>query len=379
MVASVASMIDQFNMSNIEILQKLGYQVDIACNFEFGSSTSAERVNKFQDELIEKGVNSYNIIIPRKLTKVKELLIAYRDVKKLLSQNHYEIVHCHSPIGGVITRLASIKSRKNGTKVIYTAHGFHFFKGAPIINWLTFYPIEKICAQFTDCLITINNEDYQRAVDNKFLAKKIEYVPGIGIDTSNQKNLEFDKNIKKAEFEIKDEPILISVGELNGNKNHEVIIKAISKINLPLKYIICGKGEKLDYLKDLAKNLGVQDRVIFTGYRSDVADLLKMSDIFCLPSYREGLSVALMEAMSSGLAVVCSNIRGNIDLVEQGKGGYLSAPNDFNSLSEAIYQIMTNDKLRAQMGNYNIDKIKMFDKNIVRTKMTDIYSELRGR
>lgn len=379
MVASVASMIDQFNMSNIEILQKLGYQVDIACNFEFGSSTSEERVNKFQDELNEKRVNSYNIIIPRKLTKVKELLIAYHDVKKLLSQNHYEIVHCHSPIGGVITRLASIKSRKNGTKVIYTAHGFHFFKGAPIINWLTFYPIEKFCAQFTDCLITINNEDYQRAVDNKFLAKKIEYVPGIGIDTSNHKNLEFDKNIKKAEFEIKDEPILISVGELNGNKNHEVIIKAISKINLPLKYIICGKGEKLDYLKDLAKNLGVQDRVIFTGYRSDVADLLKMSDIFCLPSYREGLSVALMEAMSSGLAVVCSNIRGNIDLVEQEKGGYLSAPNDFNSLSEAIYQIMTNDKLRAQMGNYNIDKIKMFDKNIVKTKMTDIYSELRGR
>jgi len=376
MLASVASMIDQFNMQNIEALQNLGYQVDVACNFEFGSSTSQERVNEFKEELIEKRINPYNIIIPRKITKVTNMVTAYRDVKKILAQNHYEIVHCHSPIGGVIARLASIPSRRKGTKVIYTAHGFHFFTGAPPKNWVIFYPIEKFCARFTDCLITINKEDYQRAVEDKFPAKKIEYVPGIGIDTEYQNNMVIDKKKKKAEFGINDEVTLISVGELNENKNHEIIIKAVSNIDLPLKYIICGKGEKLDYLKGLTISLGVQNKVIFTGYRSDVDELLAMSDIFCLPSYREGLSVALMEAMSAGLAVVCSKIRGNVDLVEQGKGGYLAEPNDVDGLRNAIYQIMTNDKLRLKMSQFNLNKIKFFNEDIVKEKMVAIYYEL---
>lgn len=375
-LASVASMIDQFNMENINILKKMGYQVDVACNFEFGSSTSQERVNMFQQELIQNNINPYQIPIPREITKLKEMFIAYKIVNKLVNQNHYEIIHCHSPIGGVIARLASRNARNRGTRMIYTAHGFHFFKGAPKKKWIIFYPIEKICAHFTDYLITINKEDYHLAIDKNFPAKNIEYVPGIGIDTEKQKNIIIDEKKRKAEFAINDEFILISVGELNQNKNHETIIKAISKIDLPLKYIICGKGERLDHLKDLTTSLELQDKVIFAGYRSDVDELLKMSDMFCFPSYREGLSVALMEAMATGLPVVCSNIRGNKDLINDGKGGYLVSSGDSNAFRIAILNLMKNRKLSLAMGQYNTEKIKAFDRNVVDKKMLKIYSSI---
>ena len=321
MLASVASMIDLFNADNINILLKLGYDVDVATNFEFGSITSQKRVNEYKQELMDRGIGVYNIPIPRKLNKINT---SYIIVKKLVDEKKYQIVHCHSPIGGVICRIACRNARKRcGTKVIYTAHGFHFFKGASKMAWAVFYPIEKICSHYTDILITINQEDYTNA--QKFYAKRVEYVPGIGVHTNEFRIVDVDRSSKRAEFGFSEQDfVFMSTGQISVRKNHEVAIRALAKIdNANVKYLIVGFGEFEDKLKKIAEELGLKSRVVFAGYRGDVKELLHIADAYIFPSLQEGLPAALMEAMSVGLPVVCSRIRGNTDLIEGGKGGFI--------------------------------------------------------
>ena len=373
MLSSVASMIDQFNMENINILKNLGYEVHVLANFSFGNTTSDERTKEFKKELEDMGIKVYNVPIPRKITAIKEMISSYKKIKEICKENNYDILHCHSPIGGVLARLAFKKIRKAGGKLIYTAHGFHFFKGAPIKNWLIFYPIEKLCSRYTDCLITINKEDYKRA--QKFKAKEVKYIPGIGIDTEKIKNIKRDREILN-KFGIKDEVVLVSVGELSDRKNHKVILEALEKIEDDYIYIICGQGEKKEELVNLSKNLKIQNKVKFLGYRQDVKEILKASDIFCFPSKQEGLPVALMEAMASGLPVVCSNIRGNSDLIEERKGGYLLEYNNSYEFLIKIQELINNGSLRKEMGEFNLEKIKEFDRKKVNNLMEEIYNEL---
>lgn len=375
-IASVASMIDQFNRDNINLLQKLGYEVSVACNFEYGSSTSNEQVKKLIKDLDELNVKHYHVPIPRSMFALKDMFKSYKFLRQLPLKEKYNLMHCHSPIGGVLARLAFKKSRRHGTRVIYTAHGFHFYDGAPLKNWIIFYPIEKLCSKLTDCLITINKEDYKRAKE-KFYAKEVEYVPGIGIHVEEIQNTYVDLAKKKSEFGITDEKILVSVGELNSNKNHETIIKALVmlKTDVKFKYILCGKGDKEEYLKELVKQLNLQDKVIFAGYRNDIREILKISDIFCFPSYREGLSVALMEAMAVGLPVICSKIRGNVDLIDNDKGGLLFLSNDKDECALCIEKLITNEKKRNVYKIYNLDKIKKFDKSTVILLMRKIFNK----
>mgnify|MGYP001588684999 CR=1 FL=1 len=377
MMASVASMIDLFNMDNVKILQNMGFEVHVACNFEYGSITSQERVDEFCEELEHSGIKIFQLPVPRSISAIKGIIKSYKLMKKLCQENHYQIVHCHSPIGGVIARLACKSERKNGTKVIYTAHGFHFFKGASIKNWMLFYPIEKLCAKYTDCLITINKEDFIRA--KKFKAKKVEYVPGIGIHTEDIKNLKVDRKTKRAEFGFQDNDfVLISVGQLSKRKNQEVIIKALAGISdKHVKLLICGLGEFEEYLKNLTKKLHLEGRVIIAGYRSDVKKLLYAADCLAFPSYQEGLPVALMEAMSAGLPAVCSKIRGNTDLIEDGKGGYLVEPDDVEGFANSINKIIENETLKENMGKYNRKEIFKFDINNVKKDMENIYLSLK--
>lgn len=373
MLSSVASMIDQFNMENIKILKNLGYEVHVLANFSFGNTTSDERTKEFKEELENMGIKVYNVPIPRKITAIKEMISSYKKIKKVCSENNYDILHCHSPIGGVLARFAFKDFRKKGGKLIYTAHGFHFFKGAPIKNWIIFYPIEKFCSRYTDCLITINKEDYKRA--KNFKAKEVKYVPGIGIDTKKIKDIKKNRKILN-EFNIKDEVVLVSVGELSNRKNHKVILKALEKVKGNFKYIICGQGAKKEELIKLSKELNLQEKVEFLGYRQDVKEILKASDIFCFPSKQEGLPVALMEAMASGLPVICSDIRGNKDLIEDKKGGYLLKFYDMDEYSIKIQELIENKVLREEMGNFNLEKIKDFNRKKVNTIMEEIYNEL---
>lgn len=373
MLASVASMIDQFNMDNIRLLQKMGYHVDVVTNFENGSTTSQQRVNEVRAELELSGVTTIHMPIPRKISDISGIINSYKSVKNLCNKNRYKLLHCHSPIGSVVARLGARSARKKyGTKVIYTAHGFHFFKGAPIINWLALFPIEWICSFITDVLITINKEDYERA-KKLFHAERIEYVPGIGIDTQAIRNTVTNKKAKLAEFGVNDETVFLSVGELNKNKNHEVIIRALSKIHKPFKYILCGKGDRKEYLESLANELGIGNNVIFAGYRTDIKELLNCADVFCFPSFREGLSVALMEAMAAGMPCVVSCIRGNVDLIQEGVNGFLCAPDNVDEFAEALEKACNKDVCETMRGN-NYRIIRDFDKNTVMDSISAIYS-----
>lgn len=376
MLASVASMIDQFNMQNIAILQEQGYEVHVAANFEQGSTSSNERVEQFKKELKEKDISYFQIDFSRNVSNMPQNIKAYKQIKKLLKDNKYEFIHCHSPIGGVCGRLAA---KVTNTKVIYTAHGFHFYKGSPKLNWIIYYPIEKVLSHITDVLITINKEDYELA-KKSMKAKRVEYVPGVGVDTNKFDEVIIDKNKKRKELGLsKDNIVLLSVGELNKNKNHEVIIRALAKLNNPnIHYIIAGRGNLESYLDELSKELNIEKQVHLLGFRTDISELYSISDIFCFPSYREGLSVALMEAMASGLPVICSKIRGNIDLIIDKKGGYLCNSNMVQEYEKSISELINNIDKRKKISEYNLNFIKSYDEAIVNTNMDKIYSLILG-
>lgn len=377
MYASVASMIDLFNMDNIHILQSLGFQVDVACNFKNGSITSNERVEELKKELRELGVNIHDIPILRSMFKINDILKSLILTKRLYNNNNYQFVHYHSPIGGVVSRLAAITYRKRGLKVIYTAHGFHFFKGAPLKNWILFYPIEKICSNWTDVLITINNEDFNIAND-KFKANNVIYVPGIGVHVDEIQNQKIDIDSMRKELGLKsDDYVIMSIGQISIRKNQKVIIEAISLINNPkVKYVIVGFGELEEELQNLANKLNVIDRVIFTGYRQDAKALLHCADLFAFPSLQEGLPASLMEAMSVGLPVVCSDIRGNNDLIENDIGGYLCNSNDYKSFAKKIDYLLNNKDIALKMGKYNQNNILNYDTKVVIDEMKNIYNGL---
>lgn len=374
MVAHVAYAIEMFNMPNIELLISMGYEVQVACNFDDRSSLSDEKVALLKDKLSALGVKYHHIPFERMPIKPANLK-AYTQLKALIDSENFDLIHCHTPVGGIITRLAAAKSRKkNGTKVIYTAHGFHFFKGAPLINWLIYFTAEKFCSYFTDTIITINKEDYNNAL-TKLNAKKVCYVPGVGVDTAR-----FYENAGKREALLseisadKDSIILLSVGELSDRKNHSVSIKALSKIkNKKVHLVIAGTGEKREEFLSLAKELGVDGRVHLLGFRTDIAELLKSADIFLFPSIQEGLPVALMEAMSCSLPVICSEIRGNTDLIDD-TCGVLCGATDVDAFVGAIEKLISDDTLRKSMAQKAKEESEKYDIKIIENYMKDIYS-----
>ena len=174
-----------------------------------------------------------------------------------------------------------------------------------------------------------------------------------------------DKAAKRRELGIPDDAVLLlSVGELNNNKNHETVIRAIA--NMDVYYIIAGNGDLREHLEHIIATLGLVDRVKLLGFRSDVKDLYETADIFVFPSFREGLPMALMEAMASGLPCVVSKIRGNIDLIEDGVNGFYCNPFDANSIAEKIHLIQNNKILSEHFSESSKEKIKLFDiSNIV--------------
>lgn len=379
-LASVASMIDQFNMPNIRLMIELGYKVDVATNFIEGSTCSDEKIAALKRSLSEMGVDCYQIDFARNVLKVGQNLKAYRQTRNLLKDNHYDLIHSHSPIGGLLSRVAARDMRvSNGgnTKVIYTAHGFHFFKGAPLLNWLLFYPIEKISSPWTDVLVTITHEDYELA-QKKMSAKEVVYVPGVGIDTNSflpdASSVELRQS-KRQELGVTDSDVmLLSVGELNKNKNHEIVLRAMAELgNKNIHYFIAGRGVLKEYLEQIASELGIKDQLHLLGFRTDVKDLFKAADVFAHSSFREGLSVAVMEAMASALPVICTEIRGNTDLIDAGKGGYLFNPKDVNRATKALKQIIDDKDINA-FGQYNAKKAESLDVKVIMETMRQLYS-----
>ena len=369
-VATVPTHIERFEKNDMAIVQSMGYAPEIACNFRWEKEDSA--VYQFTMSTLNcLGYAQHQISFARSPFS-KQTLIAYHELKELFKKEHYDVIHCHTPVAGILTRLAARKARKKGTKVIYTAHGFHFFKGAPLLNWLLYYPAEKICSYFTDVLITINQEDYALA-QRKMKTKRVCYIPGVGVDTSKFARVEINKAEKRTELGLcEDDFVVLSVGELNANKNHATVIKALGQLkNNTVQYVIAGTGDQKEHLEHLAQECGVNLHLL--GYRSDVAELYKMADVFCFPSFREGLSVSLMEAMGIGLPCVVSKIRGNTDLIQESAGGFLLEFDDVQGFSDRISTLAQNAEYRKLFGQLNVEQIKLFDLNIVNKKMREIY------
>ena len=372
MYASVASMIQQFNMANIRLLLESGYEVDVVCNLEQGSTITPEKIAAMRSELEGMGVRVIHVPIPRKISAIGEIITSFRMSRQIIAQGEYSLIHCHSPIGSVLCRLANRFSDRYGkAKMIYTAHGFHFFKGAPLANWLIFYPLERFCSRFTDVLITINREDYTLA-GAKMKAKQVTYVPGIGVDVKKFRSVPECRAAVRRELDVTPgQIVLLTIGELCTGKNHELVIRALAKLGRKdVRFVICGLGVLGDRLRELSCELGVQDQVTLLGYRTDIPAVLAAADAFIFPSLREGLSVALMEAMAAGKAVACSRIRGNTDLIEE-QGGTLFDPRSVDDCANAIGRMLNADY--EQMGRFNAQKILGFSRETVGRQMADLY------
>lgn len=365
-LASVASMIGQFNRDNISLLQEMGYKVDVACNFKNGSTFSEESAKQLKKELIEQGVRCFHVDFSRSPVQIGKHVQCYRTVKRLMIENQYLFCHCHSPIGGAIARSAGHATK---TKIIYTAHGFHFYKGASVLNWAIYYPIELLLSYWTNCLITINKEDYYRA-KYKFHAKKTVYIPGVGIDSKRFQNLGISREQKRQELGLSKEDIFIlSVGELNKNKNHEVVVRALAGLKgQNIVYMIAGEGNQKEHLKTLAEENGVSLRLL--GFREDICSLLEAADVFAFPSKREGLSVSVMEAMFMKKPVIASKIRGNTDLIKDGENGLLVHPNTVEAWEQGMHKMINT------IGTYHLGekkRLKSLEKKNINEKMMQIY------
>lgn len=355
-----------FFLEHIKMLQEEGNKIELACNCN----------SPYNKVIKEWGYKMHHISFSRNSYSINNLK-SYVEIKKLIENENYDIVHTHTPNASAIVRVACKNLKKNNLKVIYTAHGFHFYKGGPIKNWLLFFPVEWLCAHWTDVLITINKEDFLLA-QYCMKAKKIEYVPGIGIDIKKFSEQKHERKTIRKELGIKPEEIIIlSVGELNYNKNHEVVIRAIKKLKRgDVHYFIAGQGKLKDFLKGLSKKLGLEKQIHLLGFRDDVVRLYQGADIYVLPSFREGLNVSLMEAMTRGLPVICSDIRGNRDLIEEGRGGILCRPNRSDEFYKAIETILNNSDMQKQMVSFNREKIKSFDTVTVINELNRIYKNV---
>lgn len=346
----------------IKSLVEKGNIVDIACN------VSESQVPQFYYDI---GCKVYNLSCVRSPFD-KGNISAVKEIRSIMKDGNYDIVHCHTPIAAMCARIACRGLRTEGLKVFYTAHGFHFYKGASVKNWLFYYPVEWLLAHWTDVLITINREDYALAKKH-MVAGHVEYVPGVGIDMRKfapELSAAVDRRSLLDSLGADDNNIiLLSVGELNKNKNHEVVIKALAKLKNPnIHYVIAGTGVLKNHLVKVAGDLRVDNQVHFLGHRNDVAQLLQITDLYVHPSFREGLPVALMEAIASKVPVICSNIRGNNDLINEKA---LFDPSSVDDVAHKIGEYLTIDKSEEVEENYR--NLRKYDLSNIISTMELVY------
>lgn len=342
----------QFLVPHVKYLSQNDFTVELACSDVGG------RLDELRDEL--HGIAKVHTVRLVRSPFSPGNLNGYKDLKKLINSQHWDIIWTNEPVMGVMTRLAARKARHSGTNVIYMAHGFHFYKGAPKFNWLIYYPVEKFCSRFCDMIITINNEDYQRA--KTFHAERVEKINGIGVDLEKFAPNDDIRTAKRSELGLDENDIMLfNVGELTRRKNQHVIIEALNQLkDSNIKLFICGRGESEAALKAMVDDFGLGDSIHFLGYRRDINELCCAADIFVFTSLQEGLPRALMEAMANGKAVVCSDIRGNTDLIDNEKGGFV-VPNEPTEVAKAVKVLRASNKLREEMGNYNMTAVCAFN------------------
>ncbi|GBG09011.1 glycosyl transferase [Paenibacillus agaridevorans] len=311
----------------------------------------------------------------------KENVSAYRMLKAIIDKEGYDMIHCHTPMGGALARLAAREARTRGTKVIYTAHGFHFFKGAPLLNWLLYYPVERWLSAHTDCLVTINEEDYGRAGRSAFKAGMIAHVHGVGVDTGWYAPIgEEEKTARRERFNYgPDHFLLIYAAEFNSNKNHRLLIYSIAKLKGKVpgaRLLLAGEGPLLNECRALAIQLGVAHMIEFLGYRDDLDELYPMCDAAVASSIREGLPVNVMEAMACGLPIVATRNRGHNELIDEGRTGFIVEAGDVESFASRLQLLYYFRDSRRRMGGRGAERARRYSLEQVMGELGEMYLTL---
>ena len=369
-VSNVRSHIGQFHTNFINLLKENGHTIDVSC---FDNSAD-------KDGFDFKSINKFNFIPLQRSPYKKENIKAIKQLKELIIKEDYDIIHCHTPMGAVAARVAA-KQAKSRAKVIYTAHGFHFFEGAPKTNWLFFYPVEKMLAHYTDTLININQEDYNLATTKKFKVKdQIIKVNGVGVDLSkfSAVNPEMKLQLREEYGFNKDEFMLIYPADLVTGKNQEMIFKAVKilKDKIPtIKLLLPGHQKMITEYKQMVKDMGIENHVEFMGYRRDIAKLVAMCDVSVSASRREGLPVNLIEASAIGKPIVATRVRGNSDIVEDGVNGFLVELDDYEKMAEKLLKIYSDPQLAKKMGEEAVRLSKKYSIEEVNKSLAEVYKK----
>lgn len=333
-VTTVSRTINAFLIPHINMLLDKGYIVDCACSID----------KEVDVDLINKDINVYNIPFSRNPLNPNNY-VAFKELIKIQEKNNYDIIHVHTPVASVYGRLLKAKFPK--LKTIYTVHGFHFHKGSPFINWAIYYPIEKIMSKFTDEIITINKEDYERALT--FNIDKVHKLNGVGVDFDSYNSDAFIKdNIREKLGLSKDDFVILMIAEVNKNKNHKQIIEAVKILksrNVDVKVICAGDGILLESIREEVKKARLEKDILMLGFRTDIDELIASCDIGVLMSYREGLPKNIMELMAGKKPVIGTNIRGIRDLVIDGCNGFLVNVGDYEDTARKI-EVLKNDRYK---------------------------------
>ena len=371
LLAPMGSVHRRFNRANIEALQFLGYEVHLVANFEVGDGTEKQN-REYIEQCAKEGIITHSIAYERH--SLKGSLSKTAETRELLKKNHFDIVHAHTETGGLILRLAGRPYKDSN--YIYTPHGMSFYKGSSFKSQVLYRPIERWICSGMDMNIAINQEEY--SILKKWNTRSAAFVHGVGLDLKRFHEVKPSCSRKiRTEFNIpSDAKVIVSIGELDDNKNHKTVIQALASMNRnDVYYIICGIGPNKSELEKLISQYGLGNRIILAGYRRDIPEILSATDIFVFPSYHEGLPVSLMEAMASRLPVVCSNIRGNVDLISD-KGGFLCLPDDVNHFKDSIQKILSSDDLGAGFSKQNASEIHKYEYENV---FKELYNLYRGK
>ena len=343
--ATVLSHICQFHLPHMQHLQEQGWEVHVAAHDNLAVKNGLQL--KYCDKFIETPFS--------RSPKSPDNLKAYKQLKKLLSEEHYDVILCNTPMGGIVTRLAAKKTRKQGTKVIYMAHGFHFYKGSSRKAWLVFYPIEKYMAKKCDLLITINKEDYALAKEKLSKRTRVAHIHGVGVDEKRYHPATPEEQLvmRKAEGLSPEDFVILCTGELNENKNQKTLISAAAQLKdkIPnLKVLLAGNGPKEQELREQIQAEGLESIVKLLGYRTDLEKVVPAVDLVVSCSHREGMPLNIIEAMLCKKPVVASHNRGHDELIEEGRNGFLVQAAHQAAFAEKIYTVYENPTLKTELG-----------------------------
>lgn len=371
-ITTISGFVPQFEMNDVRILQENGYTVHYASDFE------NPIYNIDQTQLKRDGLILHHIDIRKSPFQITKNIKAFIQLKQIIRKEQIELVHCHNPMGGVVGRLAAKASRRK-PYVVYTAHGFHFYEGAPKKNWLLYYTAEKFLAHLTDRLITINKEDYERA--NRFRLKKhgrVEQIPGVGVNIDKFRKRPEIRDSKREELNIPQNGFhIVSVGELVENKNHAVIIEALAKLkDKNIYYSICGKGPYREALEQLIKKYHLEKQVQLLGYRNDIHEVLQSADCFAFPSKREGLGIAAIEALACEVPVIASDNRGSREYMRHLENGIVCKAENTEDFVHAILRMEQSEDLRDKMGKQGRKTAEKFSIKATDKIMRRVYHEI---